>query len=120
MTTRSRLAIGPAVPTQNQKEKQLDRCWAQLTNPDKITVIYSLDRHYMWTLELSNPSWNFPKGAAFDVAFGTGNRNTFRQRVTALDSKLVRVQLPDTVNAFEALPTNPPARIRRRRPDVQF
>jgi len=86
----------------NQKEKQLDRCSAQLTNPDRITVIYSVDRHYMWTLELSNPSWNFPKGATFDVAFGTGNRNTFRQRVTALDSKLVRVQLPDTVNAFEA------------------
>jgi len=86
----------------NQKEKQLDRCSAQLTNPDKITVIYSLDRHYMWTLELSNPSWNFPKGAAFEVAFGTGDRNYFRQRVTALDAKLVRVQLPDTVSAFEA------------------
>jgi hypothetical protein len=86
----------------NQKEKQLDRCSAQLTNLDRITVIYSVDRHYMWTLELSNPSWNFPKGAAFDVAFGTDNRNTFRQRVTALDARLVRVQLPDTVNAFEA------------------
>jgi hypothetical protein len=86
----------------NQKQKQLDRCSAQLTNPDKITVIYSVDRHYMWTLELSNPSWNFPKGAAFDVSFGTGSRDYFRQRVTALDAKLVRVQLPDTVNAFEA------------------
>jgi hypothetical protein len=86
----------------NQKEKQLDRCSAQLTNPDKITVIYSVDRHYMWTFELSNPSWNFPKGAAFEVAFGTNNRNYFRQRVTALEAKLVRVQLPDTVNAFEA------------------
>jgi len=86
----------------NQKEKQLDRCSAQLTNPDKITVIYSLDRHYMWTFELSNPTWNFPKGAAFEVAFGTGDRNYFRQRVTALDAKLVRVQLPDTVSAFEA------------------
>jgi hypothetical protein len=86
----------------NQKEKHLDRCSAQLTNPDKITVIYSLDRHYLWTFELSNPTWNFPKGAAFEVAFGTGNGNYFRQRVTALDAKLVRVQLPDTVSAFEA------------------
>ena len=85
----------------NQKEKELDRCSAQLTNPDKITVIYSVDRHYMWTFELSNPSWNFPKGAAFEVAFGS-DRNYFRQRVMALDAKLVRVQLPDTVNAFEA------------------
>src|SRR5215467_2761272 len=85
----------------NQKEKQLDRCSAQLTNPDKITVIYSLDRHYMWTFELSNPSWNFPKGAAFEVAFGTGSGTYSRQRVTTLDAKLVRVQLSDTVNAFD-------------------
>jgi len=86
----------------NQKEKQFDRCSAQLTNLDNITVIYSLDRHYMWTFELSNPSWNFPKGSAFEVAFGTGTRDYFRQRVTALDARLVRVQLPDTVSAFEA------------------
>ena len=86
----------------NQKDKRLDRCSAQLTNPDKITMIYSLDRHYMWTFELSSPSWNFPKGAVFDVAFGTGSRSYFRQRVAALEAQLVRVQLPDPLSAFEA------------------
>ena len=89
-------------PHFNQKEKRLDRCSAQLTNPDKITMIYSLDRHYMWTFGFSNPSWNFPKGAVFEVAFGTGNRSYFRQRVAAMEPQLVRVQLPDTVSAFEA------------------
>ena len=83
------------------KEKQLDHCSAQQTNPDRITIIYSVDRHFMWTFELSNPSWNFPKGAAFEVAFGTGSGTYSRQRVTALDAKLVRVQLSDTVNAFD-------------------
>src|SRR5512135_1873051 len=58
----------------NQKEKRFDRCSARLTNSDNITIIFSLDRHYMWTFELSSPSWNFPKGAVFDVAFGTGDR----------------------------------------------
>lgn len=88
-------------PFFSQREKRFDRCSAQLTNSDKITVIYSLDRHYMWTFELSSPSWNFPKGTAFEVAFGFGNGSYFRQRVAALDAQLVRVQLPDTVNAFE-------------------
>jgi hypothetical protein len=37
------------------------------------------------------------------VTFGIGNRNYIRQRVIALESQLVRVQLPDSVNAFEAL-----------------
>jgi len=85
-----------------QKEKRLDRCTAQLTNADKITMIYSLDTHYMWTLELSNPSWNFPSGSKFDVSFGNRERGYFRQRVAALDPQLVRVLLPDSLNSFEA------------------
>jgi hypothetical protein len=85
-----------------RKEKQLDRCTAQLSNPDRITMIFSLDTHYMWTLELSNPSWHFPSGSKFDVSFGNRERGFFRQRVAALDPQLVRVLLPDSVNSFEA------------------
>jgi hypothetical protein len=85
-----------------QKEKRLDRCTAQLTNADRITMIYSIDTHYLWTFELSNPSWNFPSGSKFDVSFGNRERGFFRQRVAALDPQLVRVLLPDSVNSFEA------------------
>ena len=84
-----------------QKEKRLDRCSAQLTNADKITMIYSIDTHYMWTFELSNPSWNFPSGSKFDISFGNPELGFFRQRVAALDPQLVRVLLPDSVNSFE-------------------
>ena len=83
------------------KDRRLDRCSAQLTNADKITMIYSLDTHYLWTFELSNPSWNFPSGSKFDVSFGNRERGFFRQRVAALDPQLVRVLLPDSVNSFE-------------------
>jgi hypothetical protein len=85
-----------------QKEKRFGRCSAQQTNADRITIIYSLDSHYMWTFELSNPSWNFPSGSKFDVSFGNLERGFFRQRVAALDPQLVRVLLPDSVNSFEA------------------
>jgi hypothetical protein len=84
-----------------QKEKRLDRCTAQLTNADNITMIYSIDTHYLWTFELSNPSWNFPNGSKFDVSFGNRERGFFRQRVAALDPQLVRVLLPDSVSSFE-------------------
>lgn len=86
-----------------QKEKRLDRCSAQQTNGDKITIIFSVDSHYMWTFELANPSWNFPSGTKFDVAFGSREGGYFRQRVAALDPQLVRVLLPDSVNSFEAI-----------------
>ena len=85
-----------------QKEKRLDRCSAQQTNADKITMIYSVDTHFMWTFELSNPSWNFPTGSKFDISFGSRERGYFRQRVAALDPQLVRVLLPDSVSSFEA------------------
>src|ERR1044072_9628752 len=52
-----------------QRSNQLDRCSAQLTNANKITAIYSIDTHYMWTFELSSPSWNFPTGSKFDISF---------------------------------------------------
>ena len=86
-----------------QKAKQLERCTAQQTNADKIAMIFSLDSHYMWTLELANPSWNFPTGSKFDVSFGSREGGYFRQRVAALDAQLVRVLLPDSVSSFEAI-----------------
>jgi len=86
-----------------QKEKRLDRCSAQVTNADKITMIYSIDSHYMWTFELSNQSWNFPSGSKFDISFGNHELGFFRQRVAALDPQLLRVLLPDSVDSFGAL-----------------
>jgi len=83
------------------KEKRLDFCSGQLTNADKITMVYSVDTHYRWTFELSNPSWNFPTGSKFDVSFGNPEGGFFRQRVAALDPQLVRVLLPDSLTSFE-------------------
>jgi hypothetical protein len=80
---------GRAYWDQDKKERQFDH--------------YTLDRHYMWNFELSNPTWNFPKGAKFDVTLGIGNRSYIRQRVVAIEPQLVRVLLPDSVSAFEAL-----------------
>ncbi|HET9717716.1 MAG TPA: hypothetical protein VFP60_16170 [Pseudolabrys sp.] len=84
-----------------QKEREFDRCSAQMTNPDRISIIYSLDRHFMWTFELSSEAWNFPKGSSFEVAFGSGTGAHFRQRVAALEPQLLRVLLPDSINSFE-------------------
>lgn len=86
-----------------QEKKQLDRCSAKLTNADKITITYSLDHKYMWSLEFSSPVWNFTKGAAFPVTFRLGNRGSIRRRAVATDTHLVHVELPDSLTAFESL-----------------
>ena len=97
-------SFGPISANRKTKSRRRSGSTAalpQLTNADKITMIYSLDTHYLWTFELSNPSWNFPSGSKFDVSFGNRDRGFFRQRVAALDPQLVRVLLPDSVNSFE-------------------
>lgn len=87
----------------NKHEKQLDRCAAQTTNADKITIAYSLDRHYVWSLEFSSASWRFNKGASFEIAFGVGHARFVRLRAIAADPQTVRVQIPDSLSFFEAL-----------------
>lgn len=87
----------------NKQERHFDRCAAQWTNPDKITITYSLDRHYVWSLDLSNPAWRFSKGASFEIIIGLGNGRFLKQRATALDPQQVRVRIPDSLSLFETL-----------------
>lgn len=84
-------------------EKQFDRCSAQLTNADKITIIYSLDQQFKWSLELSSPTWHFIKGASFPVTLKFGDRGYIRQPAIATEAQIVRVQLPDSLSVFDAL-----------------
>jgi hypothetical protein len=86
----------------NKQEKQLDHCSAQLTNADKITIIYSLDRQYVWSLDISSPAWNFIKGASFQVAFGLGDSGSLRLQAIATEPQLVRVQLPNSLSVFKS------------------
>lgn len=86
----------------NKQEKQFDHCSAQLTNADKITMIYSLNRQYVWSLELSSPAWNFIKGSSFQVAFKLGDRGNLRAQTVATEAQLVQVQLPDSLALFES------------------
>ncbi len=87
----------------NKQERLLDRCSAQTTNADKITITYSLDRDYVWALELSSPSWRFNKGASFEITFGADHGQFLRLRAIAGEPQTVRVQIPDSLSFFEAL-----------------
>ena len=87
----------------NKQDKQLDHCSAQLANADGITIIYSLDRHYVWSLEFSSPTWNFTKGASFPLNFKVGDHGYFRFRAVAAETNLVHVELPDSLAVFDSL-----------------
>jgi len=87
----------------NKQDKQLDHCSAQLTNANGITIVYSLDRHYVWGLEFSSPTWNFTKGASFPLNLKVGDHGYFRFRAVASETNLVHLELPDSLAVFDSL-----------------
>lgn len=87
----------------NDHTRKFEYCAAQTTNANGITIIYSLNRHYVWSFELSNPSWRFVRGASFQIAFRLNKNETIGRRAYALSSNLVRVSFPNSLEAFTKL-----------------
>src|SRR5258708_19937888 len=51
----------------NDQTRQLDRCSAQTTYPNGVTLAFSVDRRYSWSLALSNPGWHFVDATTFSI-----------------------------------------------------
>lgn len=83
--------------------RQFEYCAAQTTNDNGITIIYSLDRHYVWSFEISNPSWRFVRGASFQIMLRLNKNKTIGQRAYAISNNLVRVNFADSLEAFTRL-----------------
>jgi len=84
----------------NDHTRRFDHCAARSTNADGITIIYSLDRSYIWSFELSNPNWNFARGASFKMIFRLNKHESVGQRAYALSNNLVRVNFSNSLEAF--------------------
>jgi hypothetical protein len=87
----------------NDRTREFEYCTAQSTSADGITIIYSLDRRYVWSFELSSPNWNFARGASFRIAFRLNKRESVGQRAYAITNKLIRVDFADSLGAFTEL-----------------
>jgi len=90
----------PATPI--QENKQFLGCSARFSNSDGLTLVYSLSNGFVWTLELSNASWKFAKGASFTVLLRIGDLYLSQPGI-AVAAQTVRVQLRDSLQTFRTL-----------------
>jgi len=87
----------------NDQTKQFDRCSAQTTYPNGVTIAFSVDRRYSWSLAFFNPSWDFVEGTTFGIVLRLSEREFLKESAVATDHQLVEVQLSDPTAAFEKL-----------------
>jgi hypothetical protein len=84
------------------ENKQFVGCSARFRNSDGLTLVYSLSKTFIWTLDLSNESWKFVKGASFTVLLRIGDLYLSQPGI-AVGGQTVRVQLKDGLQTFQTL-----------------
>jgi hypothetical protein len=87
----------------DDQTKQFDRCSAQTTYPNGVSIAFSVDRRYSWGLALSNPAWDFVEGTTFGIVLRLSERDFLKEDAVAIDHQLVEVQLSDPTATFEKL-----------------
>jgi len=87
----------------NDQTKQFDRCSAQTTYPNRVTIALSVDRRYSWRLAFSTPAWDFVEGTTFGIVLRLSEREFLKESAVATDHQLVEVQLSDPTATFEKL-----------------
>jgi hypothetical protein len=85
-----------------QENKQFVGCSSRFPNSDGLTLVYSLSKTFVWSLELSNERWKFAKGASFTVLLRVGDLYLSQPGI-AVAAQTVRVQLKDSLQTFQTL-----------------
>ena len=89
-------------PNPEQDNNHFVGCSARFKNADGLSLIYSLSRSLVWSLELSNDAWKFVNGASFNVLLRIGDLY-LSQPAVAISDRTVRVQLRDSLHTFRVL-----------------
>jgi hypothetical protein len=87
----------------NDQTKQFDRCSAQTTYANGVTIAFSVDRRYSWGLAFSNPDWDFVEGTTFGIVLRLSAREFIKEDAVATDHQFVEVRLSDPTATFEKL-----------------
>jgi len=84
--------------------KTFERCAATKPSPDATDVSFAVDRDLHWKVTLSNPAWNFAKGAKLTVNVAIDDIPVLTDAsVVAIDRSMLELQTADAVSFFAKL-----------------
>ena len=84
----------------NERTKAFERCAATKGNGEGTGISYSVDHEYHWNVSLSNPAWNFIKGATQVVNLKIGEANVSSATAIAVDKTVLELQSMDPITFF--------------------
>jgi hypothetical protein len=84
----------------NERTKVFDRCAATKGSGEGTSISYSVDQEYHWNVSLSNPAWNFVKGAIQVVNLKIGDENVSNATAIAVDKTVLELQTSDPITFF--------------------
>lgn len=88
----------------DDQTKAFARCAATKPGPAGTAISYSVDRQFRWRVTLSNPAWNFIKGAEQNVILTVGKATSvMRANAIAIDRAVLELQTNDPILLFATL-----------------
>ena len=88
----------------NDQSKAFERCVATTQDAKGTSITYSINHEFRWGVALSNPSWNFIKGAALSLILRMGQeREPFNANAMVTDRSVLELQVKDPIALFSKL-----------------
>ena len=88
----------------DDQTKAFDRCVATTQDAKGTSITYSINHEFRWGVALSNPSWNFIKGAALSLILRMGQeREPFNANAMVTDRSVLELQVKDPIALFSKL-----------------
>ena len=79
---------------------QFSHCAASAKYKSGITVYFSINRRYEWSMAFSKPDWGLNRGEVYDIAFRIDQLTPIRAKARAISPILVQVPLHDSSTLF--------------------
>ena len=79
---------------------QFSHCAASAKYKSGITVLFSINRKYEWSMAFSKPDWGLNRGEVYDIAFRIDQLTPYRAKARAISQTLVQVPLRDSSTLF--------------------
>ena len=84
----------------NLQTRQFSHCSASVPYRSGIIMIFSVNRAFAWSMGFANERWTLRKGDQFEVAYAIDGGAQTRATALAVDSKVVEVPLPGSMELF--------------------
>jgi hypothetical protein len=79
---------------------RFSHCAAAARYRNGITMLFSINRAYEWSMGFANPNWTLTRGNAYDIAFRVDYTSTITARAVAVSDRQVEVHLADSATLF--------------------